>query len=393
MPNSLEGVDKQLLTMGLAHLRESLFRIPDFATYRYDPIPGGHRSIVEVPVPTDAAEPYDITPQADPKQADDYTLGQIQIPCDRYKGRDFYLTDINSLESGVRTLPYAAEAQINSIGQFVAKDFYRVLYQSTYTAVGTPGTVPFSTAVGLKSLTDAKRELKKNLTPMAGGDLRAMITEEAEANASLLRAFQDASYRGSNDTALRTGMLPSVYNVQFHCPQTIPDHIAGTAAAWTVDSTTHAAGRNFVGDKNIEEYEIRLDGGTGAWNVGDIFTVAGDAQSYVIADWNAGTQVAKYFPAPKVAWANGAAVTNVYADHRPNVVYNRKGIAFVTRPLNSAIAESLRDKVAYGTAYDEKTGLTLALEIDRQNNQTRYEYKILYGVRDLRPGWGVRLLE
>ena len=393
MPNSLEGADKQLLVMGLEHLRQSLFPIPQYTSYKYNPLPGGHKSTVEVPVPTDAAAPYDIAPSAQPKQAEDYTQGQIQIPCDRYKGRDFYLTDIQSIESGVRVLPDAAQAQINSIGAFVVSDIYNVLYQSTYSAVGAIGTIPFSTAVGMNSLADAKRQLKKQLTPMMGGDLRALITEEAEAKASVLRAFQDASYRGQQDTTLLQGSLPQAMNVQFHCPQVIPDHIAGTAAGWATDSTTHAAGRAFVGDNNLEQYEIRLNGGTGAWNAGDIFTVAGDSQTYVVKSWNTGTQVLNYWPAPKVAWANSSAVTRVYGDHRPNVVYNRKGIAFVTRPLESAIAPSLRDKVAYGTAYDALTGLTLALEIDRQNNQTRYEYKILYGVKSVRPEWGVRLLE
>ena len=384
----------QFLVMGLTELRKQLVRLPECFNYKYDPVPGGKRSTVEIPVPIPVAQPYNIVPGNLPKQGDDYQVAERQVQVDRWLGRDFFLTDVEDLSSGIRVLPMAAQSQINSLADFIVTDAYTALYQSSYTTTGTIGQVPFSSAAGgTDSIINARRELKRNRTPMRGGMIKAFLTEEAEAEAQKLRAFQDRSYFGKEGTSIDTGMIPPAFNTMYYCPQVTPDHTAGDASGYLVNTASHSGGINLDPDTGQEVYEVPLDTGTGDFNVGDIFNVAGDSTDYVVRGWNSGTGVLSYFPAPAVSWADNAAVTIALADHRPNVVFHKNAVAFVTRPIQAAIPESLRDKVSIGRAYDELTGIDMTLEITRQYNQCHMEYKVLYGVEAVRPEFVNRMLE
>jgi hypothetical protein len=68
---------------------------------------------------------------------------------------------------------------------------------------------------------------------------------------------------------------------------------------------------------------------------GDVFTVAGDSQTYVV-NANAiavGTALNLSFsPAPAVQWAAGSAVT-FRNSHATNMVFHRDAFALVVRPF------------------------------------------------------------
>lgn len=394
MPNNLVGTEKQILGMALEHLRLGLFQLPKCLNYKYDPVPSGVRSTIEIPVPVGRGAPYQITPGHLPKQAGDVQIAERQIKVDRYKGIDFQLTDVESLESGVRSLPIQVETAIDSMAQDICEDIIATLYKRSYGSVGQVGVIPFTAGTGpwnnTRIASQAKRVLKDQRTPTSPGALKAFISTQAQAEAFELRAFQDASWNGVG-SVLKDGMIP-VHPLGFDwmCPQVLPRHTAGTANGYLVNSATVSTDSNLDIDGQ-EVYQVPVDTGTGDFAEGDIFNVAGDAQDYVVVNWNPATRVITHLPRPQVAWADNAVITTKYADHDVNLFFHKNAGAFVTRPIEAAVPDSLN--VSIGNMRDQLTGIVMTLEVSRQYNQTHWELKTLYGIEALRHEYLCRAVE
>jgi len=144
----------------------------------------------------------------------------------------------------------------------------------------------------------------------------------------------------------------------------------------------------------VGDTSVPMDAGslTGTVVVGDIFTVAGDTQQYVVtanatASGNALAAVS-FAPAAKVAWADDAAVTFV-ASHTPNLAFQRGAFALATAPFET-VDPSLG--VMTQSFVDPLSGLTLRLEVSRQYKQTRWEWDVLYGVKTVRAELAARIM-
>ena len=98
---------------------------------------------------------------------------------------------------------------------------------------------------------------------------------------------------------------------------------------------------------------------------GDILTIAGDAQTYVVME----------------------AVT-VSGSHVMNLAFHRDAIAFATRPLMDS-ANGLGNLIQ--SAVDPVSGLSLRLEVSREHKRTRFSYDILYGADVVRRELGCRI--
>ena len=124
--------------------------------------------------------------------------------------------------------------------------------------------------------------------------------------------------------------------------------------------------------------------------INDIFTIAGDSQTYVVtADITlaVGNTTVAIAPALRKATAGAEAVT-LKASHRVNLAFHRDAIAFASRPFADR-TEGLGNMIQ--AASDPVSGVSLRLEVSREHKRTRFSYDMLYGATLIRPEFATRL--
>lgn len=239
---------------------------------------------------------------------------------------------------------------------------------------------------GTTDVTAMRKVLNKQLAPP--GDRRVVIDPDAEANALDLRAFQDSSWRG--DTAgIIEGQINRKFGFDWFMDQLVPTHTTGTLS----NGSTHTAKVNdasyTVGESTVDIDETTL---TGTVVEGDVFTVAGDNQTYTVtADATAAANALAgmaFTPPSKVAWANEAVVT-FQDSHVVNLGFHRDAFAFASRPLEDVNNANLGSLIQSAT--DPVSGLSLRLEVSRQHKRINWSFDILYGAKLVRPELATRL--
>jgi hypothetical protein len=223
----------------------------------------------------------------------------------------------------------------------------------------------------------AAKVLNDNLAPQA--NRVAILDTLAYSNATKLPAFFQ-NFSSADPNVLREGDLGRKFGFNWFYDTQAPAHTAGTGSGYLVNRATPVAGVTTV----------PLDTGSGTLLPGDIFTVAGDTQTYTVISYSAPTLT--FSPAAAVAWADNAAVTRI-ASHAASIAFHKDAIAFATRPLGEAKSKSNEiggRKVMDFT--DPVSGLSLRLVISNQYNHVAWEYQILYGMQVVRPEFGVRIL-
>tara|TARA_Y100000593_G_scaffold84294_1_gene159533 strand:- start:1060 stop:1560 length:501 start_codon:yes stop_codon:yes gene_type:complete len=140
--------------------------------------------------------------------------------------------------------------------------------------------------------------------------------------------------------------------MQWYMDQNIASIDTAGPASWLVNSASVA-----VGDATVA-----IDGGSNNPVVGDLFTVAGDTQQYIVTSF--GSSTVGFSPTAKVAWADNAALTFNTTDHVANLAGDRRGLSLAIVPLElpagSSDAEYISDRdlgirVVYDYAASTKT--------------------------------------
>lgn len=169
--------------------------------------------------------------------------------------------------------------------------------------------------------------------------------------------------------------------MNFYRDQQVPTHTAGTASGTLINSTTVA-----VGDTSVA-----VDTGTGTFTVGDIFTVAGDTQTYTVttavADVSAGTLA--FSPPAKVAWANNAAVTRK-ASHVVNLAFDSKAFALALRAPADGIP-GLMESSNTMTMTEPKSGIPLKVSLLGGYHAAQVELSLLRGAECIDPRRACRI--
>ena len=375
MANTLTAVTPKLLAQGLMALRENSI-MPRLVNGDYDTMAAQKGATIDVPIPsavTAAAVTAAITPPANADSAPT----SVAIALSQWYEAPFYLTDKDMMTAMDGVIPMQASEAIKALGNNV-DNYLFALYTGCYGYAGVAGTAPFVTDTS--EATDTRKILNKQLAPM--GDRRFVIDPDAEANALNLRAFQDTNFAVTG-LDIADGNMPRKLGFNWWMDQNVPTHTVGTLTGTTgneqalIDQADVA-----VGDETVALDDVSL---TGTIVKGDIFTVAGDTQTYVCkatvtAAANA-IAALTFSPPAKVAWADDAELT-LKSTHTVNLAFHRDAIGFATRPLESA-ADGLGNIIQ--TATDPISGLSLRLEISRQHKQTRFSYDILYGATLVRP--------
>jgi len=373
MANDFNSVIPQILAQGLMALRENAVTA-QLVNRGYSPESGTQGSTVDVPVPS-AVVANAVSPSNTPPTAKDSSPTTVPVVVDQWYEAPFHLTDRDMAEAMTGIIPMQASEAIKSLINIVDLSVLGE-YKNFYGAYGTAGTTPFGSGVDLKSATQIRKILNKQLAPLT--DRRVVFDPDAEAAALELRAFNDGSYSG-DFMAIREGQLNRKLGFEWWMNQNTPTHTAGTAASMLVNGTPA------VGATTLNQ-----DGGTGTLVLGDLFTIAGDPQYYVVTAENSNvttTPGITFAPGLQAAPADNAAIT-VVGTHVVNLAFHRDAIAFASRPLQQLTLPGsiIRE------ATDPVSRLTLRLEVTRQHKQTVFSYDMLWGTKTVRPALGARLL-
>lgn len=368
MANDLTALTPKLLAQGLMALRDNCV-MPRLVNRDYDNMAAQHGSTVDIPIPP-AIAVQDVSPGATPPSTADMTPTSVSVPLDQWKEAPFYLTDKDMFQAMQGTIPMTASSAIAGLATSV--DSYILgLYKGVYGYVGTAGTTPFTvSATDVNSTTSfatqAGKVLNQQLCPTS--QRRFVLDPAAEAKALELPAFTNVSFSGST-FGIVEGQLNRKLGFDWFMDQNVKTHTNTGGAGFLVNTASAA-----IGDKTLI-----VDTGSTAPLEGDIFTVAGDTQTYVITA--ATTTLFTFQPALKKAPADNAAIT-FKATHVVNLAFHRDAIAFATRPLED---QSMGLGNIIQSAVDPVSGLTLRLEISREHKRTRFSYDILFGGKMVRP--------
>lgn len=393
MPNQLLDVMPKILAQALVTLRENAV-MPRLVNADYGTEAAQKGSVIHVKVPSKMVT-QDVVPAAYSQGTADLQLDTVPIPMNYWKESAFQLSDKDLLEIDGG----AVNMQVTEAARAIANDVDNSLlglYRGIYNYAGTAGTTPLAT-----NLTDAlaaRKALNANNALMS--DRRFVIGVDAEANALGLPAFQQYLQAGT-DVTIREGQIGRKIGFDWYLDQNMPNHTKGTVGAGI--KTTGAPVTTAVADASNPQahnprnsYSVPCDtAGNGTTVVvGDVFSVAGDTQTYVITapatSNGSGVVTLTFSPAPKVVWATGAAIT-FRASRAINLAFHRDSFALAVRPLGQSEYGAELGGSQMLTMVDPMTGIPLRLEVRKEFKRIRWSLDCLWGVGLVRPETAVVL--
>lgn len=378
MANSLTNILPKILAQGLMALREMAV-LPRLVTTEYGDDAAMKGSTIDIPV-SRAQTAANVTAAPTHSSATANTPGLVQVSLDQWKHTDFYLTDKEMVEvdRNRHFVPMQTSEAVKALANEMDSHIWRQ-YTGVYGYVGTAAVVPFST---VNTATDVRKTLNDQLAPL--NDRRIVLDPTAEAGALSLAAFSNFEQTGDRAVKIE-GELGRKFGMDFFMDQNISTHTAGTAASILVGSTT-AVGVSAL------DINVGSTASAGTLLLGDVFTIAGDSQTYVVtasANVSVTTSEVSIQPELKVIASSGAAIT-LKSTHTVNMAFHPQAFAFATRPLLSNTVD-LSGGNTMMSATDPVTGLSLRLEIIRQAKQIAWDFDVLYGAKLVRPELCVRL--
>ncbi len=324
-----------------------------------------------------AATATDVVPSVTAPANADVTAATADIKLDNWKKSDFFLTDkeLGEIDKGVvnMNIGEAAKALAEALNASVLSK-----YTGIYGYVGVAAQTPFGS--DYSEATAARKIL--NLQRSPNSPRRMILDPDAEEAAINLKEFADAGFTNRDGTIIE-GVIGRKLGFDWFYDQQIPTHTAGTLLANPLVNGTPAVGAKTM---NIDKATL-----TGTVVVGDIFTIAGDTQTYVVtaAATASGNAIAglAFSPGLVEAPADDAVIT-FKADHVVNIAFHRDAFGLAVRPLE-APANGLGQLIL--TAIDPVTRLPLRLTVSRENYQTRWALDILWGTDLVRPELATRV--
>jgi len=377
MPNTTTNILDKILAAGLVTLREAAV-MPRLCNTDYQGEAKSQGDTIDIPRPVIQVVST-VTASNTSKAAADKAPSKIQVSLDQWKMTDFHMTDkeVSEMDRNRHFVPMqvaeSARALANNIDAKIHAD-----YTGIYGYVGTAGTAPFT---AVSDATGARRELNEQLAPMS--DRRVVLDPAAEDKALQLAAYRDISQTGDRSVPIE-GEMGRKFGMDHFMSQNVGSHTTGSLVSAQVGSTTA------VGASSLAINALTAGG---AVVVGDIFTIAGDTQTYVVQGAvtfvSTVEQNISINPTLKVA-ASDTSVVQFKGTHTVNLAFNRGAFVYVTRPIQDSVGEMTGGN-PQSVLVDNQTGLSMRLEVVRQHKQNAWQFDLLYGTKLVRPEFAVRI--
>lgn len=259
----------------------------------------------------------------------------------------------------------------------IETDLAAAAYKGASRAYGTAGTTPFATNLAesaqLKKILDdngappSDRSLVMNTT--AGAALRTLLNNPLNANTSL------------NSDMTAQGKLLDLNSFGFRESAQVPTVTKGTGSAYTTTTAGFAVGTT----------SIPLITGTGTILAGDVITIAGDTNKYVVTTGIAapGTIV---IAAPGLRQAVPAAATAVTVGNNfaANVGFSRNAILLATRlPYVPGEGDLASDRQVIT---DDRSGISFEFTVWPGQYMNTYRVSACWGTLVVKPEHAAILL-
>jgi len=375
MANTLTAVIPVILAQGMMALRQNAIMARLVNT-----LPSGEvkqkGETISIPIPS-AIEVQQVSPSNYPPSTADIIPTNAEVKLDQWWEAPFYLTDADIVNAVSGIIPMQASESIKSLANKVDSTLL-ALYKKVYGFAGSDEKVtPFATST--KEATDARKVLNNQLCPLE--DRRFVMDADAEANALNLRAFQDYNFTGSFED-VKSGKLSPKLGFTWFMNQNIPSHTRGACDAAYQINGAHSAGVS----------SLTVKTGSGLGKAGDIFTIAGHSQTYVLtADMTAITSMA-ISPKLQVVLSGDEMITfkgTIDETYAQNLAFHRDAFAFGSRILDDP--NIVKGGHEMSSIADPVSGLTLRLEVSREHKRTRWSFDILFGCAVARPELACRV--
>ena len=245
-------------------------------------------------------------------------------------------------------------------------------------AYGTYNSTSFGTAADLSDFAQARKILDDNGSPQS--DMHMVLGSTAVAN---IRGKQSGLFKineAGTDQLLRFGVLGDVGGFALH-------NSAQVKTAVTAGTNNGSASTNNAGYAVGATTLTLASAGTGTIIAGDIITIAGDTNKYLVvtgdADVSGGGSIVIAEPGLRVAIAASNTVITTIAATTRNMFFHRSAIQLATRAPAMPDGGDSADDVMIVT--DPVSGVAFEFCVYKQKRQVRYEVNLAWGVKMVAP--------
>ena len=247
-------------------------------------------------------------------------------------------------------------------------------------AYGTAASTPFGTANDYTDASNALRLLKDN----GAGAFENRMVIDTLAGANFL-GKQAAVNSAGTDSILRQGVILDVNGMPIRESAQIQSHTAGTASGAKTDNAGYAIGATTI--------TLGSDG-TGTILAGDVVTLAGDTNKYVIvtgdSDVSDGGTMVLQEPGLKVAITTAQVAITMIATSSRNVAFSESAIELASRaPAKPGGRDASVDSMQ---VIDPHSGLAFDVSIYLGFQKSMINVSSVWGVKVWKPEHVVALL-
>lgn len=276
----------------------------------------------------------------------------------------------NIIAQGIRGMVNRIEARIGVVAKNGASR-----------AIGTAGTTPF--ASNADTIAQLRQILEDNGCPVNDGVLNLILSTSAGTKMRNLANLYKVNEAGT-DSLLRRGELMNLHGFSIRTSAGVASHTAGTASSATTDNAGYA-----IGDRTL----TLASAGTGTLLAGDVITLAGDSNKYVLYSGdtdvsNGGTAVLNH-PGLRGDLSAATKAITVGSAYTANIGFHQSAIELAMRPI--AMPEG-GDIGEHEVIYDEKTGLVFDLGLYRGRGMNMLEMTVVYEAKVWKPEYVATLL-
>lgn len=306
----------------------------------------------------------------------------IGVPIIITKSRAFAFGFVGDGQMGLQTGPGYPNVRVNKIAQHVRKLVNEVEadlsgLQTTFSrAYGTPGSTPFDTTGDFTDATQTKKILLDNGSPESDNHL--IMNTSAGA---ILTGKQASVNIAGTDVIQRQGILLPLAGLDLRQSAQIETQIAGAMVSATTNAAGYAVGTTIL---------TLATAGTGVVVAGDIITIAGDTNQYIItsvvfagANPTAGDTITIGAPGLRIAITTSATAITVLATSSRNMAFNRTALILAARAPARPEEGDQADDVVMVT--DSRSGLVFEFSLYKGYRKVRYEVALAWGVKNIKP--------